>query len=121
MNSKKIFITVTLACLLSIIFIPILAKAALVNCQGSDCTLDMLTQVGTQIYSLIVNDIAAPLGTLAILIGAVLMMTSAGNPSMMGLGKKVFWIAVIGLTLALGTKVIINTIISATGYTGGPV
>ena len=117
---KKISLSIIYLYSSLIIFIPNLTKAAgLVTCT-SGCTLDKLTEMSTKIYSFIVDQIAAPLGTLAILIGAVLMMTSAGNPNQMSTGKKVFWIAVIGLALALGTKVIINWILTAVGYTGTP-
>ena len=123
---KKIFLPIIVLCLLLAIFIPISSRAAIVNCgnssDGSDsCTLaNFFTMLGT-IYSFIVNNIAAPLATIAITVGAILIMVSAGNPNTMGNGKKVFWAGVIGLFLALGSKAIINFILSAIGYTGGSV
>ena len=118
---KKISLSIIYLYLLATIFIPVLVKAqGLVTCT-SNCDLGDLTDMFAGIYSFIVDNIAAPLGTLAIAIGAILMMTSAGDPGRMATGKKVFWIAVIGLALALGTKVIINFILTAVGYTGTPV
>ena len=115
---KKIFLAIVFFCLLSIIFIPILTEGALVECGNSgpsDCTLEKLGGVALKIYKIIVDDIAVPLATLAIIIGGILMMISAGNPNMMGTGKKVFWAAIIGLVLTLGSREIIKLILTALG------
>ncbi|GEM_PF-1865198 len=128
MNTKKIFFTVVIFCLLSVIFIPFSVRAAcgdgsgIVNCgcasDGSDaCKLtDFFTMI-IKIYDFIVKYIAAPLATIAILVGAIFMMISAGDPGWFGLGKKILWAGIIGLVLALGSKAIINFILGAIGAT----
>ena len=115
MNIKKIFLPIITVCLLTLIFIPFFVKADIVNCQGlSDCTIDKLLAMPIQVYDVILT-IVTPLATLGVIIGAILIMTSAGNPNLMSKGKTIFWAAVIGLTLALGSKVIINFILQTFG------
>jgi len=128
MNSKKIFLQVILFILLSTIFMPVFARATcgdgsgIINCgcaaDGSDaCTIgDFFTTLG-KIYSFIVKDIATPLAVIAITIGGILMLISAGNPNLMSTGKKVFYSAIIGLVLVFCSYLIINFILcTALGY-----
>ena len=70
------------------------------------------------IYSFLVLQIATPLAVIALIVGGVLMMISAGNPNLMGTGKKIFYAAVIGLALAFCSYLIIKVVLSAVGYTG---
>ena len=114
---KKIFLPIILFCLLTIIFAPLVARAAegLVQCQGpSDCDLTAFGKMLEGIYKLIIQ-VATPLGILAVTIGGILIMVSAGNPNLMGIGKKVFWSGIIGLFLVFASKAIINFILSAIG------
>jgi hypothetical protein len=66
-----------------------------------------------RIYNFIVLMIAAPLAVIAVSVGGIMMLISAGNPNLMGIGKKVFWSAIIGLALALGSYAIINFVLGA--------
>jgi len=110
---KKIYIFLIL---LTVIFVPLVAHGALVTCKGpTDCTLDAFFDMLGTIYTFIVKDIATPLAVIAIIVGAILMMSSAGNPNQMALGKKVFWSAVIGLVLVYGSYLIVKTILEAMG------
>lgn len=113
---KKIFLPIIFLCLISIIFSPLLVKAQIVSCDGPDCTLDKLGETIYNIYSFLVNDIAGPLAILALTIGAIMMMISAGNPNLFSTGKKIFWSAVIGLVLVYGSLAIINFLLDAVGY-----
>jgi len=115
---KKYFLPIILFCLLSVIFIPAFAHAdGIVTCQGpSDCNFDAFKGMLKDIYGFIIG-IAAPLAILAITAGAILMMVSAGNPSIMSIGKKVFWSAVIGLILVYASQEIINLVINSMGGT----
>ncbi len=119
--NKKIFLSVIILSLMLSPFLVIAAEDGLVKC-GNDvndpCGLDDFMTLLNDIYTFIVSNIAAPLAIIAIIIGGVLMMTSAGNPNMMSLGKKVFWSAVIGLVLAFGAKAIINFILETIRYKG---
>jgi len=128
---KKIFLGIVLFFLLSIIFVPLFSQASqcagqtgIVKC-GQDascpCELGDFMNMANEIYSFIVYQIATPLAVIAIIIGGILMMTSAGNPNLMGMGKKVLWSAIIGLALAFATKGIINFILSVVGYNGNRV
>ena len=118
MNKKVL--PIVLFCLLSMVLIPVLAHATqLVNC-GNDgptgCKLSDLTNVGKAIYKLIL-EVAIPIAVAAVTIGGVLMMISAGDPGRFGLGKKIFWSAIIGLVLVLAAEALINFFLSAIGST----
>lgn len=115
MNSKKIFLPIILLYLLSIIFVPLLAKAAIVTCDGPNCDIDKFFEMLGKIYDFIVKDIATPLAVIAVAVGGILMMISAGNPNLMSIGKKVFWSAIIGLALVFCSYLIIKFIINAMG------
>jgi hypothetical protein len=125
MNSKKIFLSIVLLCLLSIIFVPFLAKAAgnptegqpLVPCNGSDCTICSFFQMLTTIYNFIVWDLATPLAVIALIVGGIFILISAGNPNLMGTGKTILYAAIIGLALVFGSYLIIDFILHAIGYT----
>jgi len=88
-------------------------SGGIVTCKGpADCDLTMFFAMLAQIYDKII-EIATPLAIIAVIIGAILMMISAGNPNLMGLGKKIFWSAIIGLVLVFCSYLIIDTIIKA--------
>jgi hypothetical protein len=70
------------------------------------------------IYNFIVYDIASPLALLALTIGGVLILISAGNANLLGTGKKIVYAAIIGLALVWGSYLIINFILTSIGYTG---
>jgi len=94
---------------------PILAMAAgdgIVPCKGTDCTFEDIGKMLQNIYDFIIK-IATPLAIIAITVGGIMMMISAGNPNMMSIGKKVFWSAVIGLFLAFGSYALIKFIVNA--------
>ena len=116
---KKIFLSIAAFCLLLIIFIPVLAAAdaPLVPCNGTTtpCTMDMVFTMIGGVYSFIIK-LAAGLATLVATIGGVLILVSAGNPSLSGTGKKIFYSALIGLFLVLGSWLIINLVLTAIGY-----
>jgi len=69
-----------------------------------------------KIYEFIVWWIATPLAVIAIIIGGVMMMISAGNPNLLGTGKKILYAAIIGLVLAFGSYLIIDFILHAIGF-----
>jgi len=114
MNTKKIFTPVIL---LSTLFLPFLAKAAIVQCDTNCGFQDLLDMLG-RIYTFIIEDIATPLAVVAVMIGGVLILISAGNANLLGIGKKVFWSAIIGMILAWCSWLIINTVLTAMGVSG---
>jgi type IV secretory pathway VirB2 component (pilin) len=121
MNSKKLFFAVVLVCLVSVLFVPLLSRAAegLVPCDGpTTCKFEQVKGMLTGILNFLVKDLAAPLAILGVTIGAILMMISAGNPNMMSLGKKTLVASIIGLALVFGTSAIINFILGALQFKG---
>jgi hypothetical protein len=116
---KKIFLPILLFCLLSIIFVPVAAIAGgLVPCNTNCGIGDFFTML-LNIYNFLVKDIATPLAVVAVTIGGILILISAGNPNLMGKGKTVLFSAIIGLCLAWGSFLIINFIVCTTlGYCG---
>lgn len=99
-----------------------MAKAdGLVTCDpasGTPCTINDFFNMLGKIYKFIVVDLATPLALIAIVVGAVYMMASAGNPGMMGKGKQILTYAIIGLILAYGSYMIINEILKWVGFSG---
>lgn len=77
----------------------------------------LFLMIGT-IYTFIVWYIATPLATLALLIGGIIILASAGNPNAVGMGRKILWTAVIGLVLVFCAWLIVNFILLAIGAPG---
>jgi type IV secretory pathway VirB2 component (pilin) len=75
-------------------------------------------QMLVNIYSFIVLEIATPLALIALVIGGIFMMLSAGSPNMMATGKKIIWSAIIGLVLVFASYVIVQFILTAVGFQG---
>lgn len=121
---KKIFLTIALLCLISVILSPGLVMAGgLVNCGDdgpSSCDLNALKGILDTIYKTL-KKIAIPLATLAIMAGGIMMMISAGNPNLMSMGKITFWSGIIGLVLTLGAGAIINLVVGGAKVGGGGV
>jgi len=116
---KKIILTASLICLLFIVLAPTIVKAeGIVPCNGQDCTLDKLFVMFGNIYRFIVMMIATPLAIIGLTVGGILLLISAGNPNLSGLGKKTIWASIIGLVLVFGSYLIIDFILTALGYKG---
>ena len=92
-----------------------------VTCSGDTtcpCTWDKVIEMLKKILNFIATEVALPLGTIAIIVGGVMLLISAGNPNLAGMGKKIVYSAIIGLVLALCTTLIINWILDTLGYIG---
>ena len=115
--------------LILLILIPVLAlaQAPFVRCGNGDPTkpgyhaCDICDFFATliYIYNFLVLSIATPLAIVGVTIGGVFILISAGNPNLMGSGKKILYSAIIGLFLVFASWVIINTILSTIGYQMG--
>ena len=90
----------------------------LVPCNGPDCTICSFFQLLTNIYVFIVWDIATPLAVVALVIGGIFILLSAGNPQGLGTGKKIIYSAIIGLVLVFCSYIIIDTVLHIIGYSG---
>jgi len=115
---KKIFLAIIL---FSFLILPIATSASIVpaNCQSGACGISDFFVMLENIYDFIVKMIAAPLATIALIIGGVMMMVSAGNPSQFQKGKQILIFAIIGLVLAFGSYLIIRTLLNAMNYQYG--
>jgi len=114
---KKILLPILLFCLLSVAFVPLLAKGdGLVPCDGPNCTICSFFQLLANIYDFIVKMIATPLAVIALIVGGIFIMISAGNPNLLGNGKKILYAAIIGLALVWGSWLIIDFILHTIGY-----
>lgn len=120
---KKTFLLISLFFLI-LSLTPVLINAqGLVPCgkaaNGSDaCTISDFFIMLTRIFDFIVWYIATPLAVLMLTIGGVMILISAGNPNLAGLGKKILWVSVIGLVLVFGSWLIVSFILGALGYKG---
>ena len=74
--------------------------------------------MAANIYEFIVKYIVTALATTMIVVGAVFLMISAGNPNLAGIGRKMIYSAIIGLVLVYGSWIIIDTLLKILGYTG---
>jgi hypothetical protein len=68
------------------------------------------------IYDFIVWWIATPLAIIALTVGAIFMLISAGNPSLFGRGKQIIMWSIIGLVLVFCSWLIVNFIMETLGY-----
>ena len=110
------------ALLFLMISIPVFANAGLVPCGNTgqlQCTINDFFVMLARIYSFLVKDIAAPLAIFALTIGGVFILISAGNPNLMGTGKKIVYVSIVGLVLVFCSWLIIDLILGALGYGAG--
>ena len=82
------------------------------------CEISDFFSMLARIFNFIVYSIATPLAVIMITIGAIMILISAGNPNLAGMGKKMLWISAIGLVLVFCSWLIINFILTALGYNG---
>jgi len=121
--AKKIFAASLVFSILAISLVPlswVMAATGLVTCGTKDkpCTLDDL--IGTsgiiqKIVDLILKQIVPALATVLLIIGGLILLTSAGSPERVSLGKRILFSAIIGLVLSLGAWAIIKFILQAIG------
>ncbi len=116
---KKILFPIIL---LSLFLFPVFTNAAgLVPCGNPGekaCEIgDFFIMLG-RIFNFAMTMIIAPLATLMLIIGGVLILISAGSQDLYSRGKETLKWAIIGIALAFGAWVIINFILGAIGYTG---
>ncbi len=105
-----------IALFLVLFLIPVMAGAqGLVPCNGPDCTISSFFVLLVNIYHFIVWDLATPLAIIALMVGGIIMMVSAGNPSTFAKGREIVKWAIIGLVLVFCSWVIINGILGILG------
>jgi hypothetical protein len=112
---KKKFILL----LLILCIVPILTTAqGLVPCgqEGKPrCELNDVFILLFNIYDFLVFYVSTPLAGLGIVIGGVILLTSAGNPGLASLAKRVIWGAIIGWLLIWCSWLIIRAVCLSIG------
>jgi len=58
------------------------------------------------------------IATIMLIIGGLVFLFSGGSPEVANLGKSILRTTIIGLVLAYGAWIIINTILTLIGYQG---
>ena len=126
MSNKKIYLLLALCSLLAI---PVLASAAsfpywgkggLVSCTGGTtsgttnnlptCTsLCDLFKTGQNIIYFMMTLAVLAIAPIMIVIGGIMMLISAGSETQVSSGRKMVTGAVIGIAIALGAFIIVNT------------
>ena len=76
---------------------------------------ETFTSVATAVAGFLFWDVAAPLSTIMVLVGAFQLITSAGNPEKVSQGRKTILYAAIGLAIALVAGGIVSLIKSLIG------
>ncbi|MDP3934776.1 MAG: pilin [Candidatus Giovannonibacteria bacterium] len=104
---------------------PAFAADGLVTCglgKGEYCTPCDLWTLAKNIVDFLVKPLtglAFPVLVLALLIGGIVWATSAGNPNRIETGKKVITSSIVGIFIAFGGWLIVDTIIN-TLVSGSP-
>ncbi len=76
---------------------------------GGICTYCDFLVMGQNVIKFLMF-IAIPLAVIFIIYGGVMLMLSGGSPQRAGNAKKILTNAIIGVTIALGAWIIVNTI-----------
>ncbi len=97
------------------------AYAALVNCGNSasdPCTFDDLISMIDGVISFIMTSVVPPIAVVTLVIAAINLMTSSGDPGKMEQAKKtIIWI-IAGLVVVYGAWAIVKGFITALGGGG---
>jgi len=80
------------------------------------CTIGHFFKLLYNVFDFMIRWIALPLASLMIIAGGVMILVSAGNPGLAGMGKKTIIAVIIGLVLVFGAWQIIAFIMNTLGY-----
>jgi hypothetical protein len=59
--------------------------------------------------------ILIPASVVLLMIGGIMIMVSAGNPELAGLGKKILFATIIGMFLSFGAVLIVKFVLTTIG------
>lgn len=93
----------------------------IVSCsrEGNPCeNLCQLLQTGQRIVAFGATFLIFALAPLFFAIGGVMIIVASGSPQNLDRGKRILYSALIGLLLAMGTFLIINTFLWLLGLSG---
>ncbi|KKS96792.1 hypothetical protein A3B05_00775 [Candidatus Giovannonibacteria bacterium RIFCSPLOWO2_01_FULL_43_160] len=98
--------------LLLILALPVFALP-LVPCgtQFIPCTPCHLWLLSSRIVSFLLFQLATPILVIALLAGGIVWLTSSGNPAQIEKGKKILTSSIVGIFIAFGGWLIVNSII----------
>ncbi len=98
------------------VMMPIVARAeGLVPCGGPgepNCTFGHLVEMVDKIVQFALFNIAIPIAVVVVVIGGVTIMTSGGNESKIAKGKQMMTGTFVGLLIAFGAWLIVETVIN---------
>ena len=121
MNTMKETFSIILLFLLFFSLIPnLVGGAGLVPCGGGGedpCQLHHLFQMIVNVINFIIFTIVPPIAVLMLIIGGIVYLFAFGSPETANKGKQIIVTTIIGVALVYGSWLIINTIVSALGYT----
>lgn len=86
--------------------------------SGCPCQIGHFFVMATIIYSFVVKYVVTSLAVIMIIVGAIFILTSAGDPGRAGTGRKMIYSAIIGLVLVFGSWLIIDVLLKTIGYSG---
>lgn len=86
--------------------------AGLVPCVNAPCTPCDVWPLAKNIVWFALFQLAIPVLTVALLVGGVMILVSAGNQSTLTKGKALIWNGVIGILIAFTAYLVISTIIA---------
>ena len=116
---NKNFLFSLVACLL--LFLPFTALAdvslpywgPLTSCTGINCNICHLFSTGQMIIYFIATLALFVVGPIMVTIGGIMMLVSGGSEERFSSGRKMATGAVIGILIALGAFLIVNTLLLA--------
>jgi len=97
-----------------LVFVPVLAGAALVNCAGPDCHFSDLVTLVKDVLDYILL-IAAPIASIMFAYAGFIYLSSQGNPSKRTRANKIFVNVGIGLFFVVGAWLIVKAVLSGLG------
>ena len=86
-------------------------------CKGEDCTLCDLFGGTKNLINFLLLCATVPLATIALVAGGLMMLFAGDNPETLKRGKTVLKYTIIGILVAFGAWLIVNTILAALGGT----
>lgn len=93
------------------LFTPFFVSAELVSCNNCNMC-DLITTID-KIVKFLTLDLALPVAIIAFIISGIMLMTASGNPQQIEKGRKIFGQVFIGLIIAFGAWLFVNTILGS--------
>ncbi len=89
----------------------------LVSCTGASCNLCGLLSTIQRIIYFLMTLILFAVGPAMIVVGGLMMLIAAGSEERFSSGRKIATSAVIGIAIALGAFIVLNTFLSVIANT----